>query len=68
MKEIKIWFDHRTDLPTWITSRIGQIVVDWSVLERELEEPIQMLVNTNIGFTRSRRELLTKQTVNFGCA
>jgi hypothetical protein len=53
MKEIQtIWFDHRTDLPTWITSRIGQIVVEWSVLERELEELIQMLVNTDIGFTR----------------
>src|SRR5689334_10631612 len=53
MKEIKtVWFDHHTDLPTWITSRIGQIVVEWSVLERELEELIQMLVNTDIGFTR----------------
>jgi hypothetical protein len=53
MKEIKtIWFDHRTDLPKWITSRIGQIIVEWSVLERELEELIQMLVNTDIGFTR----------------
>jgi hypothetical protein len=53
MNEIKtVWFDHRTDLPTWITSRIGQIVVEWSVLERELEELIQMLVNTDIGFTR----------------
>jgi hypothetical protein len=53
MKEIQtIWFDHRTDLPKWITSRIGQIVVEWSVLERELEELIQMLVNTDIGFTR----------------
>ena len=53
MKQIKtVWFDHRTDLPTWITSRIGQIVVEWSVLERELEELIQMLVNTDIGFTR----------------
>jgi hypothetical protein len=53
VKEIKtVWFDHRTDLPTWITSRIGQIVVEWSVLEREIEELIQMLVNTDIGFTR----------------
>jgi hypothetical protein len=32
MKELKwVWFDHRTDLPTWITSRIGQIIVEWSV-------------------------------------
>jgi hypothetical protein len=46
------WFDHRTDLPQWITSRIAQIVVEWSVLERELEELIQMLVNTDIGFSR----------------
>jgi hypothetical protein len=53
MKGIKtVWFDHRTDLPIWITSRVGQIVVEWSALERELEELIQMLVNTDIGFTR----------------
>jgi hypothetical protein len=54
MKEIKnpVWFDHRTDLPAWITSGIGQIVVEWSVLERKLEELIQMLINTDIGFTR----------------
>jgi hypothetical protein len=53
MKQLPwVWFDHRTDLPRWITSRIGQIVVEWSVLERELEELIQMLLNTDIGFSR----------------
>ena len=39
-------------MPHWLTSRIGQIVVEWSVLERELEELIQMLLNTDIGFSR----------------
>lgn len=53
MKQLKWdWFDHRTDLPQWLTSRIGQIVVEWTVLERELEELIQMLLNTDIGFSR----------------
>jgi len=53
MKEVSLsWFDHQTDLPQWITSRIAQIVVEWSVLERELEELIQMLINTDIGFSR----------------
>jgi hypothetical protein len=33
-------------------TRVGQIVIEWSVLERELEELIQMLVNTDIGFSR----------------
>jgi hypothetical protein len=47
-----VWFDHRTDLPQWITSRVGQIIVEWSVLERELEQLIQMLLNTEIGFLR----------------
>ena len=32
------WFDHRTDVPSWVASGIGQINVEWSVLERELEE------------------------------
>jgi hypothetical protein len=53
MKQLPwVWFDHRTDLPQWLTSRIGQIVAEWSVLERELEELIQMLMNTDIGFSR----------------
>jgi hypothetical protein len=53
MKQLpSAWFDHRTDLPQWIISRIGQILVEWSVLERELEQLIQMLVNTDIGIAR----------------
>ncbi|MFZ2078275.1 MAG: hypothetical protein WAV38_16795 [Xanthobacteraceae bacterium] len=53
MKQLPwVWFDHRTDLPRWLTSRVGQIVIEWSVLERELEELIQMLLNTDIGFSR----------------
>lgn len=53
VKQLKwVWFDHRTDLPQWITMRIGRIMVEWSVLERELEEIIQMLTNTDIGIAR----------------
>jgi hypothetical protein len=47
-----VWFDHRTDLPQWLTSRIGQIAVEWSVLERELEQLIQMLTDADIGIAR----------------
>lgn len=46
------WFDHRTDLPQWITSRIGQIAVEWSVLERELEQFVHLLTDADIGHAR----------------
>ena len=37
-KKLKtFWFDHRADLPHWISAGIGQAVAEWSVLERELE-------------------------------
>jgi hypothetical protein len=63
MKELPVsWFDHRTDLPQWITSRIAQIVVEWSVLERELEELIQMLMNTDIGFSRIMTNRMNART------
>jgi hypothetical protein len=42
------WFEHRTDLPRWLTSGIGQIVVEWAVLERELEELIRLLMDVDI--------------------
>jgi hypothetical protein len=63
MKELSLsWFDHRTDLPQWITSRIAQIVIEWSVLERELEELIQMLMNTDIGFSRIMTNRMNART------
>jgi len=32
-KKLKtFWFDHRTDLPHWISAGIGQAVAEWSVL------------------------------------
>jgi hypothetical protein len=63
MKQLTwVWFDHRTDLPKWITSRLGQIVVEWAVLERELEELIQMLLNTDIGFARITSNQLNART------
>lgn len=42
------WFDHRADLPQWLTSDIGQIIVEWAVLEREIEELIRLLVDVDI--------------------
>lgn len=42
-----IWFDHRTDLPSWLLRGIAQVIVEWSVLERELEEAIRLLMDTN---------------------
>src|SRR5579863_1727359 len=46
------WFDHRTDLPPWLRAGIGEIVVEWSVLERELEETIQLLLDVEIALSR----------------
>ncbi|MEH2562083.1 hypothetical protein [Bradyrhizobium sp. AZCC 2289] len=46
------WFDHRTDLPTWLKAGIGQIVAEWSVLERELEETVQALLDVEIALSR----------------
>jgi len=42
------WFDHRTDVPQWIAAGIGQVVVEWSVLERETEELIRTLTDDDI--------------------
>lgn len=43
MKKIPwFWFDHRADLPQWLFAAIGKIAVEWSILERELEELIRL--------------------------
>ena len=42
------WHDHRTDLPQWLVSGIGQVVVEWAVLEREADELIRLLVDTDL--------------------
>src|SRR5262245_61796492 len=42
------WFDHRTDIPQWICSGIAYAVVEWAVLERELEELIRILMDGEI--------------------
>jgi len=63
MKQLSsIWFDHRTDLPQWITLRVAQILVEWSVLERELEQLIHMLINTDIGIARVVTNRMNAQT------
>ncbi len=53
MKQLQwTWHDYRTDLPQWLTSRIGQIIIEWSVLERELEELIRLLMDVDIRIGR----------------
>ncbi len=47
-----IWFDHRTDLPKWLTSAIGQVAVEWSALERELEELNRLLMDVELKIGR----------------
>lgn len=42
------WFEHRTDIPGWILSGIGQAAVEWAVLERELEELIRLLMDVGL--------------------
>ena len=39
------WHDYRTDIPQWVASGIGQVAVEWAVLERELEELIRLLMD-----------------------
>jgi hypothetical protein len=56
------WFDHRTDLPDCITIGIGQIVVEWSVLERELEELIRLLMDADIQHVRIVTNSMKAQT------
>lgn len=46
------WFDHRTDLPAWLSTGIGQIVAEWAFVEKELEGLI--LVLTNGDFEQNR--------------
>jgi hypothetical protein len=42
------WFDHRTDVPQWVAAGIGRAVVEWAVLEREIEEVIHLLLDVDI--------------------
>jgi hypothetical protein len=42
------WFDYRTDLPRWLAASVGQIAVEWSVLERELHELLQLLMDIDL--------------------
>jgi hypothetical protein len=46
------WFDHRTDIPNWIASGIGRVAAEWSVLERDLEELIRLLMDADIQMVR----------------
>src|SRR5262249_7111858 len=60
-KKVKTyWFDPRTDLPQWIATGIGQTVAEWSLLERELEEIIRILMN---GETQQTRILTHRMNV-----
>jgi hypothetical protein len=63
MKQLPwVWFDHRTDLPKWLTARIGQITVEWSVLERELEEAVRLLADVDIRYGRILTTGMTART------
>src|SRR5215813_3198760 len=56
------WFDHSTDLPDYITIGIGQIAAEWSVLERELEETIRLLMDADIQHVRILTNRMNAQT------
>ena len=56
------WFDHRTDLPRWLLAGIGQIVVEWAVLERELEELIRVLMDADIRLGRIMNKGMNAKT------
>lgn len=42
------WFDHGTDIPKWAKIGIAQIIVEWAVLERELEEVVRLVMDGEI--------------------
>lgn len=46
------WFDHRTDLPQWLSMSIGQSIAEWSMLDKELEELIRILIDGDFEQTR----------------
>jgi hypothetical protein len=46
------WFDYRTDLPQWLSAGIGQTIVEWATLERELEGIIRILIDSETEHTR----------------
>ena len=46
------WFDHRTDLPQWLSIGIGQTIAEWALVEKELEGLV--LVLTNGDFEQNR--------------
>jgi hypothetical protein len=54
------WFDHRTDLPAWLSIGIGQIVAEWAFVEKELEGLILVLTN---GDFQQNRILLFKVNI-----
>jgi hypothetical protein len=58
------WFDFRTDLPQWISVGIGQAAAEWSVVEREMEELIRILVNGETQQTRILTYRINAKTRN----
>lgn len=46
------WFDHRSDIPRNLAALVGQVAIEWSMLERELEELIRILMDADIQVSR----------------
>jgi hypothetical protein len=46
------WFDHQTDVPQWVAAGIGRATIEWAVVERELEELINLLLDVDIQISR----------------
>ena len=47
-----MWIDQRTDIPAWLATGIGRIVVEFSDLEWQLEDMIRILLKTDIASAR----------------
>jgi hypothetical protein len=43
-----IWIDHRIDTPSWLTTAIGRVAVEWSDIEWRMEETIRLLIPTHV--------------------
>lgn len=48
----KIWVDPRTDVPDWLATGIGKVVVEYAELEWQFEEIVRMLLKTDIASAR----------------
>jgi len=48
-----LWIDYRVDVPSWIATEVGRIVVEWSRLEAHFEEVVRLLIPADMHIGRA---------------